>query len=256
MASTASRDPACRGQVLLTTETTENKVKNDTGILYGVGVGPGDPELLTLKAFRLINECDVLAYPAPESGEGLAFEIVRKLLTGEQELLPLRLPINITTPQARQGYDRAVELLEWQLGSGKSVAVICEGDPLFYASFAYIFARLSDRFNTEIVPGVASPMAAASALKTTLASGGEVLTILPGTLDESVLERRLQTTDAAVIIKVGRHFQKINRVLKRLNLEARAKYIEHATLPEQKIVPLEKVGVHKTPYFSIILVRK
>ena len=149
-------------------------VKNKSGTLYGIGVGPGDPELLTLKAHRLINECDVLAYPAPEVGEGLALQIVSPLLTNDPDLFPLRLPIAVSPFPAQQAYDQAAKILEIPLESGKLVAVICEGDPFFYGSFMYLFERLATRFNTEIIPGVSSPMACAAALKTPLVSRNEI----------------------------------------------------------------------------------
>jgi len=167
-----------------------SSVVNKIGILYGIGVGPGDPELLTLKAHRLINECDILAYPAPEVGEGLALEIVRPLLKNVTEFLPLRLPIAVSPFPAQQAYDQAAKLLEVPLDAGKTVAVICEGDPFFYGSFMYLFERLSERFMTEIIPGVSSPMAGAAVLKTPLVSRNEVLTILPGPLEEADLEQR------------------------------------------------------------------
>ena len=229
---------------------------NQKGILYGIGVGPGDPELLTLKAHRLINECDILAYPAPEVGEGLALEIVRPLLKNQTEFLPLRLPIAISPFPAQQAYDQAAKLLEVPLDIGKTVAVICEGDPFFYGSFMYLFERLSERFMTEIIPGVSSPMAGAAVLKTPLVSRNEVLTILPGPLEETDLEQRLLNTDAAVIMKVGRHLPKIRRVLRHLRLEHCAHYVEHATMPNQQIIPIENLESQNVPYFSMILVRK
>ena len=229
---------------------------NQKGILYGIGVGPGDPELLTLKAHRLINECDILAYPAPEVGEGLALEIVRPLLKNQTEFLPLRLPIAISPFPAQQAYDQAAKLLEVPLDIGKTVAVICEGDPFFYGSFMYLFERLSERFMTEIIPGVSSPMAGAAVLKTPLVSRNEVLTILPGPLEETDLEQRLLNTDAAVIMKVGRHLTKIRRVLRHLRLEHCAHYVEHATMPNQQIIPIENLEAQNVPYFSMILVRK
>ena len=228
---------------------------NQKGILYGIGVGPGDPELLTLKAHRLINECDILAYPAPEVGEGLALEIVRPLLKNQTEFLPLRLPVAIS-PFPQQAYDQAAKLLEVPLDIGKTVAVICEGDPFFYGSFMYLFERLSERFMTEIIPGVSSPMAGAAVLKTPLVSRNEVLTILPGPLEETDLEQRLLNTDAAVIMKVGRHLTKIRRVLRHLRLEHCAHYVEHATMPNQQIIPIENLEAQNVPYFSMILVRK
>ena len=118
------------------------KNEEKRGFLYGIGVGPGDPELLTIKAHRLINECDILAYPAPEVGEGLALEIVRPLLKNVTEFLPLRLPIAVSPFPAQRAYDQAALLLEVQLEAGKTVAVICEGDPFFYGSFMYLLSLI------------------------------------------------------------------------------------------------------------------
>ena len=231
-------------------------MKKKAGILFGIGVGPGDPELLTLKAQRLINDSDVLAYPAPETGDGLALEIVRPLLRNNPRLLPLRIPISLSPIPAQHAYDLSARLLEHELESGNSVAVICEGDPFFYGSFMYIFERLSERYSTEIIPGVSSPMACAAALKTPLVYRNEILTILPAPLEELELEKRLLNTDAAAIIKVGRHLPKIRRVLRHLRLEKYSLYIEHATMKTQKIIQLDKIDSQKVPYFSMILVRK
>ncbi len=233
-----------------------SKEKNSKGKLYGIGVGPGDPELLTLKAYRLINECNVLAYPAPEVGEGLAFEIVSSIIKINKEVLPLRIPIDISPFPAQKAYDQAAKLLEIPLRLGKSVAVICLGDPFFYGSFMYLFDRLSGKFNIEIIPGVSSPMACAAVLKTPLVSRNEVLTVLPGPMKETELKERLLNTNAAVIIKVGNHLPKIRRVLRELRLENVSNYVERATMNNQKIIPLEKIEYEKVPYFSMILVRK
>ena len=219
-------------------------MKNTVGILFGIGVGPGDPELLTLKAQRLINDSDVLAYPAPETGDGVALEIVRPLLLNDPRLLPLRIPINFSPLPAQHAYDLSAKLLEHELESGNSVAVICEGDPFFYGSFMYIFERLSERYKTEIIPGVSSPMACAAELKTPLVSRNEILTILPAPLEEAELEQRLLKTDAAAIIKVGRHLPKIRRVLRHLRLEKYSLYIEHATMT----VSYTHLTLPTTPY--------
>jgi len=231
-------------------------VKKNAGILFGIGVGPGDPELLTLKAQRLINDSDVLAYPAPETGDGLALEIVRPVLRNDPRLLPLRIPISLSPIPAQHAYDLSARLLEHELESGNSVAVICEGDPFFYGSFMYIFERLSEHYSTEIIPGVSSPMACAAALKTPLVFRNEILTILPAPLEELELEQRLLNTDAAAIIKVGRHLPKIRRILRHLRLEKYSLYIEHATMKTQKIIQLDKIDSQKVPYFSMVLVRK
>ena len=226
------------------------------GVLYGIGVGPGDPELLTLKAFRMINECDILAYPAPENGDGIAFEIVRTFLKNKTQFLPLRLPIAISPFPAKHAYDQATLLLKDQLNLGKKVALICEGDPLFYGSFMYLFERLSSSFKIEIIPGVSSPMGGAAVLKKPMAYRNEVLTIIPGPLEEEDIKKHLANTDSAVIIKVGRHLPKIRRVLRHLRLEKFVDYVEHATMINQKIIPFSEIQSQDVPYFSMIFVRK
>jgi Precorrin-2 methylase len=146
--------------------------------------------------------------------------------------------------------------LEIELESGKTVVVICLGDPFFYGSFMYLFERLSIKFNVDIIPGVASPMAGAAILKIPLVSRNEVLSILPGPMNEEDLEERLLNSDAAVIIKVGNHLPKIRRVLRKLRLENVSSYVERATMKNQKILKIEEIESSKVPYFSMILVRK
>ena len=231
-------------------------MKNNAGILFGIGVGPGDPELITLKAQRLINNSDVLAYPAPEKGDGVALEIVRPLILNNPRLLPLRIPISLSPIPAQKAYDHSAKLLEYELDSGNSVAVICEGDPFFYGSFMYLFERISERYKAEIIPGVSSLMACAAELKTPLVYRNEVLTILPAPLKESELQQRIMNTDAVAIVKVGRHLSKIRRILRNLRLEKYSLYIEHATLNNQRIIQLDKIDSQKVPYFSMVLVRK
>jgi len=235
---------------------TKFQGKNSKGKLYGIGVGPGDPELLTLKAYRLILDSEILAFPAPEVGDGKAFEIVNSFMNIKAEVLPLRIPIDLSPFPAQKAYDSASKLLEFHLELGKSVAVICLGDPFFYGSFMYLFERLSRKFKIEIIPGVSSPMACAAVLQTPLVSRNEVLTILPGPMKEAELSERLLNTDSAVIIKVGNHLSKIRRVLRKLRLENVSYYVERATMPNQQIIQIEKIESAKVPYFSMILVRK
>ena len=227
------------------------------GTLLGIGVGPGDPELLTLKAVRLMNVCDVLAWPAPESGQGLTHQIVEPhLKAGDQEHLPLRLPISSDPFPAQQAYDEAAEILSTRLSAGKSVGVLCEGDPMFYGSFSYLFARLSHNFVTEVIPGVSSPMACASASGWMLASKNEPFTVLPGPMDLEALRKKLETAGSYALMKVGRHFKKIQNLLEEMQLSEEASYVEHASLPSQRVLKLQQVDPQNVPYFSMILVRR
>ena len=223
-----------------------------TGRLYGIGIGPGDPELITLKALRLIRAASVLAYPALEDGDSLARAIVAPHLPGGQREIVIRVPMLPDPAPAASAYDRAAAEIGAELDSGRDVAVLCQGDPFFYGSFMYLFGRLARRFRVEVVPGVSSLTAAAAASGKPLAARNDVLSVIPAPLAESELERRIKDSEAAVIIKIGRHVDKLRRVLDRLGRLAEARYVEHATMTSERILPLaEQTGT--APYFSIVL---
>ena len=223
------------------------------GTLYGLGVGPGDPELITLKALRLLKAAPVIAYPAPEDGDSLARKIAATHLPGGQTEIVIRMPLDAGRFPIDAVYDDAARAVADHLAAGRDVAALCEGDPFFYGSFMYLFGRLAADHRVEVVPGVSSLLACPAALGAPLAARDDTLIVLPATLVEATLERRLDGIDAAAIIKVGRHLEKVRRVLDRLGLGKSARYIEHATMAEQRIAPLAEAG-HRAPYFSIILV--
>ena len=225
-----------------------------TGTLYGLGVGPGDPELITVKALRLLQAAPVIAYPAPEDGDSLARAIVAPHLNGGQTEIAIRIPMVAARFPAREVCDKAADEISGHLEAGRDVAVICEGDPFFYGSFMYLFERMVDRFPVEVVPGVSSLMACSTTLGAPLAARNDVLSVIPAPLDEAALRARLETVDAAAIIKVGRHFAKVRAVLDALGMSERARYIEHATMSNQRILPLDQVDDASAPYFSMVLV--
>lgn len=227
-----------------------------TGTLYGLGIGPGDPELITLKALRLLQAAPVVAYPGPAEGESLARSIVAGYLRPDQTELPIRMPLLVDRFPAQQVYDRAAEEIAAHLAGGRDVAVICEGDPFFYGSFMYLFGRMVERFPVEVVPGVSSLTACAAALGAPLASRNDVLTVVPAPLEASVLRARLEGVDAAAIVKVGRHLDKVRRVLQQLGVADRARYVERATMDTQRILKLNEVAGDAAPYFSMILVHR
>jgi precorrin-2/cobalt-factor-2 C20-methyltransferase len=227
-----------------------------TGTLYGLGIGPGDPELITLKALRLLTAAPVLAYPAPERGESLARRIVAPHLEGARIEVAIRMPLVEARFPAKQVYDRAAEELGEHLAAGRDVAVLCEGDPFFYGSFMYLFGRMADRFAVEVVPGVSSLTACAAVLGAPLAARNDVLTVIPAPLDEAALKVRLAGAEAAAVIKLGRHFAKVRRVLDELGLAEHARYVEHATMASQRSMPLDAVAEDSVPYFSMILVHR
>ncbi|MFL5289493.1 MAG: precorrin-2 C(20)-methyltransferase [Rhodopila sp.] len=233
-----------------------------TGRLYGVGVGPGDPELLTLKAARVLQAVPVVAYFAKRGNASNARGIVAALLRPEQIELPLLYPV--TTELHRHAPDYRAQTVVFfeesaaavadHLESGRDVAVLSEGDPLFYGSYMHIHVRLAARYLTEVIPGITSLSGAWSGAGLPIAQGDDWLSVLPGTLSEEDLARRLSATDAAVIMKVGRNLPRIRRALAAAGRLDRALYVERATMAGSRTVPLAERGDEPAPYFSLVLV--
>jgi precorrin-2/cobalt-factor-2 C20-methyltransferase len=224
-----------------------------TGKLYGIGLGPGDPELLTVKGLRILQSVPVVAYPKSPDGRCISRSIVADYLQPAQIEIPMVLPFKLEE-SSQPAYDRAAAVLAEHLSAGRDIAVLCEGDPFFFGTFMYIYNRLADRFPTEVIPGVSSVMASASALGTPLTYRNDVFMVLSGVLPAESLRDRLQAADAAVIIKLGRNFTKVYDVLKQVGLLDRALFIERATTPHQKIVSIYDVDPERVPYFSSIVI--
>lgn len=227
---------------------------SDVGTLYGIGVGPGDPELLTLKAHRILTSAKVIAYPAPDDGVSFARSIVSQYLNPGQHEIAIVIPMRAERFPAKAVYDKAAGEIGGHLKAGRDVVVLCEGDPFFYGSFMYLFERLAGDFPVEVVPGTSSLMAAAAALQRPLAARNDVLTIIPGPLPDKQILAQLETCDAAAIIKVGRHFGRIRDLIAKAALTDNAGFLERVTLDNQQIMPLGEVTGDKAPYFSIILI--
>jgi precorrin-2/cobalt-factor-2 C20-methyltransferase len=226
------------------------------GMLYGLGVGPGDPELMTLKALRILRAAPVVAYPSLESGKSFARDVVARWLAPDKHEIPIGIPMTQERAPAQGAYARAVVEIARHLDSGQDVACLCEGDPLFYGSFMYLAGRLAGHYRIEVVPGVTSLVACAAALGHGLAARDDVLAVIPATLDEAALAARLEGVEAAAIVKLGRHFVKVRTLLNRLGLAPHARYIERASLSNQRILPLDGVDPTEVPYFSMILIHK
>src|SRR5260370_31599874 len=181
-----------------------------TGSLYGLGLGPGDPELVTLKALRLLRAAPVVAYPAPEDGDSFARRIVAEWLAPGQREIAIRFPMRPGPPPAAI-YDAASAALAAVLDSGDDIAYLCQGDPLFYGSFPRILTRLAARLHVTVVPGVSSLTACAAAAVAPLVQRDAILAILPARLPEGAPAPPLAESDAAAIIKLRRQFAKLRR---------------------------------------------
>lgn len=224
------------------------------GRLYGIGVGPGDPELLTLKALRILQAAPVVAYQSAVDKESIARAIVSQYLSGNQIEVLFHLPRALEPETASAIYDKEVQPIAEHLAAGRDVVVLCEGDPFFYGSFMYVFTRLSEKYQTEVVPGVSSLMACPVALGVPFTYYNDIMTVLPAPMPPEQLITHLLKTDAAAIMKLGRHFTKVRDILHQLGLASRALYIERATMAQQRIVPLDEVDPNQVPYFSMIVI--
>ncbi|MEU8838092.1 precorrin-2 C(20)-methyltransferase [Streptomyces roseus] len=232
------------------------------GKLYGVGLGPGDPSLMTLRAVEVIAEAQVIAYHSARHGRSIARSIAAKHLRADHVEEPLVYPVTTETTDHPGGYQGAMEefyeasaaRLAAHLDAGRTVAVLAEGDPLFYGSYMHMHKRLADRYEAEVIPGVTSVSAAAARLGTPLVEGEEVLTILPGTLPEEELTARLAATDSAVVMKLGRTFPAVRRAMEGSGRLAEARYVERATMEGERTGVLADTDPDTVPYFAVAVV--
>ena len=232
------------------------------GTLWGVGLGPGDPELVTVKAARVIGEAQVVAYHSARHGRSIARGIAEPYLRPDQIEEHLVYPVTTEVTDHPGGYTGALkdfyadatQRIAAHLDAGRNVALLAEGDPLFYSSYMHLHTRLTQRFNAVIVPGVTSVSAASAAIATPLVAGDEVLSVLPGTLPVAELTRRLGDVDAAVVLKLGRSYPAVREALSASGKLDDAFYVERASTPEQRIMPAADVDESSVPYFSLAIV--
>lgn len=232
------------------------------GTLYGIGLGPGDPELVTVKAARLIAEADVVAYHSARHGRSIARRIAEPYLRPNQIEEHLVYPVTTETTEHPGGYTgamedfytHAAERIAAHLEAGRDVALLAEGDPLFYSSYMHMHTRLTRRFAAVIVPGVTSVSAASAAVGTPLVTGDEVLSVLPGTLPAAELAHRLAEADAAVVMKLGRTYPQVREALSLAGRLDDAFYVERASTESQRVLPAADVADAAVPYFSLALV--
>ncbi len=233
-----------------------------SGTLYGVGLGPGDPDLVTVKAARLIERADVVAYHSARHGRSIARSIAEPYLRPDCTEEQLVYPVTTETIEHPGGYEGAIadfytdaaERLMTHLRAGRDVVLLAEGDPLFFSSYMHMHKRIAAHFRTEIVPGITSIAAAAAAIGQPLVEGNDVLTVLPGTLPPDVLAERLAQTDAAAIMKVSRHFDGIQTALKQAGRSEDAYYVERASHATQRTERAGDVDPSTVPYMSVVIV--
>lgn len=234
---------------------------SNAGTLFGIGIGPGDPELVTLKAARLIAAAPVVAYFARRGAEGNARSIARAHIRADAEELRLEYPYTTEIPRESEAYicsmqafyDQAAARIAAHLSAGRDVVVLCEGDPFLYGSFMYLFDRLRGRFAVEIVPGITGMSGCWTRAGVPMTRDIDTLTVVPATLDSRRLADMLGMADAAVVMKVGRHLGRLREVLRDLGRLDEAIYVERGTMACERVVPLPELVDAEAPYFSLVL---
>ncbi|CUA93193.1 precorrin-2 C(20)-methyltransferase [Pannonibacter indicus] len=232
------------------------------GRLYGVGTGPGDPELMTVKAVRILGEADVIAWFAKAGRTGNGRRIADSMIRPGVEELPLYYPVTTEigkheaayTTCLEAFYEESAKAIAAHLNAGRTVAVLSEGDPMFYGSYMHMHVRLADRFAVEVIPGITAMSGCWSRTGVPIAQGDDVLSVLPGTMGEAELQRRLADTEAAVIMKIGRNLPKVRRALAACGRLEDAIYVERGTMAAEKVVRLAAKPDDAAPYFSLVLV--
>jgi precorrin-2/cobalt-factor-2 C20-methyltransferase len=232
------------------------------GTLFGVGMGPGDPNYLTLRAVRVLESAPILAHFAKKGVRGNARAIADAVASNSARELafvyPCTTEIATDHPDYKSAigsfYDAAAERLAGELAAGRDVAVLCEGDPFFYGSFMHLWRRLEPRFATEVVPGITGMSGCWTSAGAPMTWGDDVLTVLPATLSGDDLSRRLRATDAAVVMKLGRNLPKVRAALREAGLLQRAIYVERGTMRDERICRLADKADDNAPYFSMVLV--
>ena len=225
-------------------------------LIWGVGVGPGDPGLLTVNAIKHIQACNILAFPTEESGRSRAYDTVKDYVKQDSTKYPFILPLHQSQEQRQQFYQKQARFFKSVAEKGQKVVVLCEGDPLLYGSFQYVLHELIDSQQVGIVPGISSVNAGAAMAYWPLISGNETMLVLPATLDEDQLKQQLQFCTTAIILKVGRHLPKIKKVLSLMSGYEQALLIENISVNGQRISLLHQVCANDVSYFSLILWRR
>lgn len=231
------------------------------GTLYGVGVGPGDPDLITLKAVKVLRAARIVCHFRKRGAAGHALTIARPHLAPGSRELAFEYPVTTEAPFSSSGYIDAIahfyasasDSIRHLLEEGEDVALLCEGDPFFYGSFLHMYERLRGSVPIVVIPGVTGMSGCWTAAGAPITLGDDVLTVLPGTLDLDQLVTKLRATDAAAIMKVGHNLPKIREALSEAGRLQEAIYVERGTMADERVAPLWQVQAATAPYFSIVL---
>ncbi len=234
-----------------------------TGRVYGIGLGPGDPELISVKAHRLLTSARHVAYFRKAGRPGQARRLANDMMPEGAEEHPMEYPVTTEIPLSDPRYNEvlgtfyedSVAKLRTLTSAGEDVVVLCEGDPFFYGSFMHLYTRLNGHTPVEVVPAITGMSAAWTATGAPITWGDDILTVLMGTLSEDTLARNMAQTDALVVMKIGRNLPKIRRALQSAGRLEAAWFVEFASMPEQTVRRLADVAEdERAPYFSIVIV--
>ncbi|MDW3180895.1 precorrin-2 C(20)-methyltransferase [Roseobacter sp.] len=232
------------------------------GTIYGVGLGPGDPDLMSVRANRLLRNGRHVAFFRKAGRSGQARRIVNGMLHDEVVEFAMEYPVTTEIPVTDPGYNAALSAfytectdhLRKLAEAGEDVVVLCEGDPFFFGSFMHLYTRLKDVVPVEVVPAITGMSGAWTATGQPVTWGDDILTVLMGTLPEDMLADAMQRSDAVVVMKIGRHFEKVKSALEQAGKLDAAWLVEYASMPNQTVQRLSEAGDKITPYFSIIVV--
>ena len=232
----------------------------DQGLFIGVGVGPGDPELLTLKAFRAIQAADVICFLENESGESQALDIASEALKEpikKQQHLGVRFAMSRERVAANAAYDKAIEQIHSELKQGKNVVFLCEGDPLFFGSFTYLLERLDSQYRSQVIPGIPAFVAATAELQLPLTVLKQSFAVITGRHSDEKIKAALLAHDAVVIMKAGIERPRLISLLKETKRFDDANYLEYISRDNQKVIrDLNQLDNIAGPYFSLFVITR
>ena len=232
------------------------------GTIWGVGLGPGDPDLMSVRANRLVRDTKNIAFFRKAGRAGRARTIVNGMLRQDAFELAMEYPVTTEIALADPNYNKCLsefyagvtDQLRELVHSGEDVAVLCEGDPFFYGSFMHLYTRLKDHVPVQVVPAITGMSAAWTATGVPVTWGDDVMTVVLGTMAEEDLTRRMADSDAIVVMKVGRNLPKVRKALEAAGKIDDAWLVECASMSEERAVPLKEAEGATVPYFSIVIV--